>query len=172
MLALEIVIMHVIPSGDSCGCNPNRPSVLPNFVPNQAIRYGNLVSWGNVFGKGKTPSIASKINGSPSTHWLQSHDTMVVGMQLNPSFAFRYRGQEPFLLLLRITGRNMQQIKMFKGVDTELGDLEKSINEWLAQSNAKIVSMSGNIAPQAGKHGASNSFSTADVLVIIVAEVS
>lgn len=65
----------------------------------------------------------------------------------------------------------MQQVKLFKGVDTELGDLEKSINDWLAQSGAKVVSMTGNIAPQAGKHGAANSFSTADVLVIVVAEV-
>lgn len=65
----------------------------------------------------------------------------------------------------------MQQVKLFKGVDTELGDLEKSINAWLAETKAKVISMSGNIAPQAGKHGTSSSFSTADVLVMIVAEV-
>jgi hypothetical protein len=64
----------------------------------------------------------------------------------------------------------MQQVKIFKSVDTELGDMEHHINNWLAESQVRIVSMSGNIAPQAGKHTAQGSFATADVLVIIVYE--
>jgi hypothetical protein len=64
----------------------------------------------------------------------------------------------------------MQQVKMFKSVDNELGELEVQINQWIAQSNAKILSIHGNIAPQAGKHGMQGSFSAADVLVIVLYE--
>ncbi len=64
----------------------------------------------------------------------------------------------------------MQQVKIFKTVDTELQDLERQINEWLAESKARIVSMTGNIAPQAGKHATQGSFSTADVFLVVVYE--
>lgn len=64
----------------------------------------------------------------------------------------------------------MQQVKIFKSVDTELGDMETQINQWIAESNAKILSIQGNISPQAGKHGIQGSFSAADVLVIVLYE--
>lgn len=62
----------------------------------------------------------------------------------------------------------MQQVKIFKSVDTELGDLESQINNWIAESKAKIISIHGNISPQAGKHGLQGSFSAADVFVIVL----
>ena len=64
----------------------------------------------------------------------------------------------------------MQQVKIFKSVDTELGDMESQINSWIVESKAKILSIHGNISPQAGKHGAQGSFSAADVLVIVLYE--
>ena len=65
----------------------------------------------------------------------------------------------------------MQQVKIFKSVDTELGDMESQINSWISESKAKIISVHGNISPQAGKHGIQGSFSAADVLVIVLYEV-
>ena len=65
----------------------------------------------------------------------------------------------------------MQQVKIFKSVDTELGDMETTINQWIAETKAKILSIEGNISPQAGKHGIQGSFSAADVLVIVLYEV-
>ncbi len=65
----------------------------------------------------------------------------------------------------------MQQVKIFKSVDTELGDMESQINSWIAESKAKVVSIYGNISPQAGKHGPQGSFSAADVFVIVLYEV-
>ena len=62
----------------------------------------------------------------------------------------------------------MQQVKIFKSIDTELGDLESQINSWIAESKAKIISIHGNISPQAGKHGLQGSFSAADVFVIVL----
>ena len=64
----------------------------------------------------------------------------------------------------------MQQVKIFKSVDTELGDMESQINSWIVESKAKILSIHGNISPQAGKHGVQGSFSAADVLVIVLYE--
>ncbi len=64
----------------------------------------------------------------------------------------------------------MQQVKIFKSVDTELGDMETQINHWIVESKAQILSIHGNISPQAGKHGIQGSFSAADVLVIVLYE--
>ena len=64
----------------------------------------------------------------------------------------------------------MQQVKIFKSVDTELGDMESQINRWIAESKATVVSINGNISPQAGKHGVQGSFSAADVFVIVLYE--
>jgi hypothetical protein len=71
----------------------------------------------------------------------------------------------------RLTGCNMQQVKIFKSVDNELGEMEQQINNWIAESKSKILSIHGNISPQAGKHGLQDSFSAADVLIIVLYEV-
>lgn len=47
-----------------------------------------------------------------------------------------------------IREHEMQQVKLFKSTERDLTSLERSINEWLVESNAKVVQMFGNIAPQ------------------------
>jgi hypothetical protein len=42
----------------------------------------------------------------------------------------------------------MHQIRLFVGVESELRRLESDINAWLAETDAEIVNMFGNIAPQ------------------------
>ena len=42
----------------------------------------------------------------------------------------------------------MHQIKLFKGLETDLPGLEKEMNEWLAKSGARVINMFGNLAPQ------------------------
>ena len=42
----------------------------------------------------------------------------------------------------------MQQVKIFKGVESDLTALEQEVNGWLRQSGARVVSVTGNIAPQ------------------------
>ncbi len=65
----------------------------------------------------------------------------------------------------------MRRIKIFKGVESELQPLEAEINTWLEDSKAEIVSVTGNIAPQTATAGGnSGTFSTSDVLVIVVYE--
>jgi hypothetical protein len=70
----------------------------------------------------------------------------------------------------------MQQVKLFKGIESDCAGLEKEINSWIRQSGAKIVSITGNIAPQSSS-GTSTSgalggghFAASDILVIVVYE--
>ena len=65
----------------------------------------------------------------------------------------------------------MHQVKIFKSIESELWTMEAEINEWLKSSGAKVVSVTGNIAPQsATSEGSSGMFSASDVLLVVVYE--
>ena len=70
----------------------------------------------------------------------------------------------------------MQQVKLFKGVENEVAALEKEVNHWIRQSGARIVSITGNIAPQSESGGTTSGslggsqFASSDVLLIILYE--
>ncbi len=72
----------------------------------------------------------------------------------------------------------MQQVKLFKGLENELGALENEVNGWLRRSRARVISMSGNIAPQThnlevGGAGLSRTaFGASDVLLIVLYEAA
>ena len=75
----------------------------------------------------------------------------------------------------------MIQIKLFVGREDHTADLESDVNAWLAESGVKIVSITGNIAPQSvlpskdaggtsnlaatGTHG--RRFAPSDILVLV-----
>jgi len=68
----------------------------------------------------------------------------------------------------------MQQVKLFKGIESELTALEDKINSWIRESHVKVLQISGNIAPQsapnkptAGQTLARGSFEASDVLIVI-----
>ncbi len=67
----------------------------------------------------------------------------------------------------------MQQVKIFKGIESDALALENEINTWIRDSGAKIVAITGNIAPQsqpandaAGSLGTSP-FPPSDILIIV-----
>lgn len=70
----------------------------------------------------------------------------------------------------------MQQIKIFKGLETEVSGLEGKINAWLAESGVRVVNIVGNIAPQSPppdekmKALGMSAFSPSDVLIIVLYE--
>lgn len=69
----------------------------------------------------------------------------------------------------------MQQVKLFKGVENEVDSLEKEINDWLSRSGAKVISVTGNIAPQSAKRDSAgglgkSSFAPSDLFVIVLYE--
>ena len=67
---------------------------------------------------------------------------------------------------------NVQQVKLFKTIEGELSVLEKEFNDWVRQSDVRILSVTGNIAPQSG--GESNKrngrFTPSDVLLVVLYE--
>ncbi|MFO1065320.1 MAG: hypothetical protein U0892_15750 [Pirellulales bacterium] len=64
----------------------------------------------------------------------------------------------------------MQQIKLFKSIESELEALEAEMNTWIRESGIKVLSVTGNIAPQTGSGVPMGSFSASDVLIIVVYE--
>jgi hypothetical protein len=69
----------------------------------------------------------------------------------------------------------MHQIKIFKGLESNLGALEKEVNLWLAESGARVMQVVGNLAPQSGQRNETNSLAAypyvaSDVLLVILYE--
>lgn len=66
----------------------------------------------------------------------------------------------------------MQQIKIFKSVDTEIPQMEHQINRWMRKSGARVLSVTGNLTsqPNAGQ-GPMNSFAAGDIMVIVHYEI-
>jgi hypothetical protein len=68
----------------------------------------------------------------------------------------------------------MHQIKIFKGLENDVGNLEAEVNRWLAQSKVQIVQMFGNLAPQSSAAGSAQSglsgsaIPPSDVLLIVL----
>ena len=58
---------------------------------------------------------------------------------------------------------------MFRSVEDELHPLEDEINEWIAQSGARVISITGNIAPQTNRDRV-GTFASSDVFVIVLYE--
>lgn len=67
----------------------------------------------------------------------------------------------------------MQQVKIFKNVDTELAEMEREINRWMRKSGARVLSITGNITsqPNGAGSGGMNSFAAGDVMVIVLYEI-
>jgi len=72
----------------------------------------------------------------------------------------------------------MRQVKIFKGLESAVSDLESEINQWLSSSGATVVDMVGNIAPQTagtvgnsgGISGGGRSYGPSDIVIVILYE--
>ena len=69
-----------------------------------------------------------------------------------------------------------QQIKIFKGIESELTELENRVNNWIKGANVRVAQIFGNIAPQSFSHQDPSSmgrgYTPSDVLVIVVFEAA
>ena len=67
----------------------------------------------------------------------------------------------------------MHQVKIFKGIESEVALLEKQVNEWLAREAVRVISINGNIAPQSqpaddpGGTIRANPWPPSDLMVIV-----
>jgi hypothetical protein len=64
----------------------------------------------------------------------------------------------------------MQQIKIFKSIESERDQLEKEINRWIRKSSARVISITGNISSNSPVSQSMSSFSVNDILIIILYE--
>ena len=70
----------------------------------------------------------------------------------------------------------MHQIKIFKSLESDITQLEKQVNSWLAESNVRVINMFGNIAPQSPPPEMNSSsiskspFPPSDVLLVVLYE--
>ena len=68
----------------------------------------------------------------------------------------------------------MQQIRIFKSIETDISNLESEINSWLQESGVKVINIFGNIAPQTVNSDSSatgsRAFSPSDVFMVVVYE--
>ena len=68
----------------------------------------------------------------------------------------------------------MQQIKIFKSIESDVSDLERDINAWLKESGARVVNVFGNIAPQTiadpEKAKGNRAFNPSDILIVLLYE--
>ncbi len=72
----------------------------------------------------------------------------------------------------------MHQIKLFVDIESNVESMEDRINNWLAESNARVLNVIGNIAPQTitadakGTALGDRKFSSSDMFVAVVYEKS
>ena len=66
----------------------------------------------------------------------------------------------------------MQQVKIFECLETEIQSLEDDINAWLRETGARIISITGNIAPQSVSSHPKARPAPSDVLLIVLYEPS
>lgn len=67
----------------------------------------------------------------------------------------------------------MQQIKIFVGLEADADNFERRVNDWIRTSRAKILQITGNIAPQtetAKMGGLSGAGGSSDVILYILYE--
>lgn len=66
----------------------------------------------------------------------------------------------------------MHQVKIFKGLESDLAGLERQINGWMASEGVRVINIIGNVAPQSPppeKAGSINlsPFPPSDILIIV-----
>ena len=72
----------------------------------------------------------------------------------------------------------MHQIKIFKGLESEIPVLEGQVNKWLAESSARVINIFGNIAPQSRSLAekettiSKSPFAASDIIMIVHYEQS
>jgi len=70
----------------------------------------------------------------------------------------------------------MRQVKLFKSLESDVAGLEQEVNAWIRQSGARVVSVTGNIAPQTITSGSTasglgqSSFPPSDLVLVVLYE--
>jgi len=65
----------------------------------------------------------------------------------------------------------MQQVKIFKSIESERDQFEKEINRWIRKSGARVITITGNISSNSPASQSMSSFSGNDILIVILYEI-
>jgi len=72
----------------------------------------------------------------------------------------------------------VQQVKIFKSLESDIRALEKDVNQWIRQSGAEVLSVTGNIAPQSDSPGTTargigqSCYPPSDVVLIVLYDLA
>jgi hypothetical protein len=77
----------------------------------------------------------------------------------------------------------MQQIKFFKGLEADIGSLEREVNDWLRNDGVRVIQVFGNIAPQSRRNDpattplnqprqSSRAFDSSDIFLAVLYEIT
>jgi len=66
----------------------------------------------------------------------------------------------------------MQQVRIFKTIESEVTALEKEVNAWISDNGVQVISITGNIAAQSGspKGTGMSQYVPSDILLIVLYE--
>ena len=64
----------------------------------------------------------------------------------------------------------MQKVKIFMSAENRIGSLEDDINAWLDQTDCRVLSITGNIAPQSASKRPHYSPAPSDVMLVVLYE--
>ncbi|MDA0832618.1 MAG: hypothetical protein O2955_18985 [Planctomycetota bacterium] len=66
----------------------------------------------------------------------------------------------------------MQQVKIFKSVESEVASLENEVNEWIRANGCRVINVVANIAPQSDalQAGIQGRYAPSDVLLVVLYE--
>jgi len=69
----------------------------------------------------------------------------------------------------------MHQVKIFKGLESNLPALEAEVNAWLQESGVRVLQIIGNLATQSGQRNETNSLAAypyvaSDVMLVVLYE--
>jgi len=68
----------------------------------------------------------------------------------------------------------MRLVKIFKGFEHEYQELETQINTWIQETNANVLQIFGNIAPQSSakevgaKNLGSSQYASSDIMIFVL----
>ena len=64
----------------------------------------------------------------------------------------------------------MKQVKLFKGIETEMHNLEEEVNSWIESNGVNVISITGELSAPASMTPGQERMSGSDLLVVVVYE--
>jgi hypothetical protein len=64
----------------------------------------------------------------------------------------------------------MQKIKIFKTTEYKVAELERTVNQWIASEDVRVLQITGNLGAQTGGGDTDADFEASDVMLVVLYE--